>query len=192
MSHAPTAALKTRHNNLRSTCAVLGIDALVVTSLPNVLYLTNFEGSSAIVVLTVERLYFITDFRYVTATQAMSGQPHACPDLEMVLVKGSYDATLAALLASLPINRIGFESTNLTVSRHDWLRRALPRGETSGPELIATSGTVEHARVVKDAYEIATLREAGRRLSAVAREVATEVRIGRTELEWEPQPWEDR
>jgi Xaa-Pro aminopeptidase len=60
MSHAPTAALKARHHTLRSSSAELGVDALVVTSLPNVAYLTNFEGSAAIVVLTASRLYFIT------------------------------------------------------------------------------------------------------------------------------------
>jgi Xaa-Pro aminopeptidase len=121
----------------------LGVDALVVTSLPNVAYLTNFDGSAAIVVLTASRLYFITDFRYITATQDMLGQPHECPDLELVVVKGSYDATLAAVLASLSSTHIGFESANLTVSRYEWLRRALPRGEISGPELMATSGLVE-------------------------------------------------
>jgi Xaa-Pro aminopeptidase len=183
MSHAPTAALKARHRTLRSSCAELGVDALVVTSLPNVAYLTNFDGSAAIVVLTASRLYFITDFRYITATQDVIGQPQECPDLELVVVKGSYDATLAAVLASLSSTRIGFESANLTVSRYEWLRRALPRGEISGPELIATSGLVERARVIKDDYEIATLREAARRLSLVAREVPTEVRAGRTELD---------
>ncbi len=183
MSHAPTAALRARHDSIRSACRSLGIDALVVTSLPNVLYLTNFEGSAAIVVLTASRLYFITDFRYITATHDMAGQPYECPDLDLVTVKGSYDATLAGLLASLTNTQIGFESAHVTVSRHEWLQRALPRGQVSGPELIATTGVVERARTVKDAYEIATLREAGRRLSAVAREVASEVRAGRTELD---------
>jgi Xaa-Pro aminopeptidase len=47
--------------------------------------------------------------------------------------------------------------------------------------LISTQGVVERLRVKKDAYEVATLREAARRLSAVARTVLREVRPGRTE-----------
>jgi Xaa-Pro aminopeptidase len=183
MSHAPTAALRARHDHLRAACRSLGVDALVVTSLPNVLYLTNFDGSAAIAVLTATRLYFITDFRYITATQAMMGQSYECPDLELVIVNGSYDATLTGLLASLPGTRIGFESGHVTVARYDWWRQALTGGTGSAREWIATTGVVERARVVKDDYEIATLREAGRRLSAVARDVASEVRAGRTELE---------
>jgi Xaa-Pro aminopeptidase len=183
MTHAPTAALSARHATVRRALSTASVDALVVTSLPNVLYLTNFTGSAAIVVLTRDRLFFITDFRYITFVDAMKGQPHECPGLELVRVDGSYDASLAGLLASLPIERVGFEAAHLTVSRHRWLTAALPRGATSGPQLTPTEGIVERARAVKDDYEIATLREAARRLSAIARAVPAEVRAGRTELD---------
>ena len=63
--------------------------------------------------------------------------------------------------------RIGFEAAHLTVSRHTWLVDALAR-HGSPNALVATEGVVEHARVRKDDYEIATLREAARRLSSVA------------------------
>jgi Xaa-Pro aminopeptidase len=183
MSHAPTAALSARHQSVRDAIATRALDALVVTALPNVLYLTNFTGSSAILVLTAEHLYFVTDFRYLTSVDEARGSAWECPGLDLVKVDGSYDATLAGVLASLPGGRIGFEAANLTVSRYDWLRRTLPRGETSGPELIPTEGVVESARIRKDAWEVATLREAARRLSTVARALPAEIRRGRTELE---------
>jgi Xaa-Pro aminopeptidase len=181
MSHAPTDALSARHHAIRQAAASRAADALVITSLPNILYLTNFTGSSAIVVVTPERLHFITDFRYLTSMTDARGTAFECPNLDLVKVEGSYDATLAGLLASLPAHSVGFEAAHLTVSRYEWLRKALPRGETSGPELVSTEGIVESARVKKDAYEIETLREAARRLSAVAREVPGEIRAGRTE-----------
>src|SRR5215470_5666907 len=183
MSHAPTAALSARHLAVRTAAADRSLDALVVTALPNVLYLTNFTGSAGIVVVTAGHLYFLTDFRYITAVNDAHGTAWECPGLELVQVEGSYDATLAGLLASLPLTRVGFEAANLTVSRYDWLRRTLPRGETSGPELVPTEGLVEAARIKKDAYEIATLREGARRLSAVARALPAEVQAGRTEVE---------
>jgi Xaa-Pro aminopeptidase len=183
MSHAPSAALSRRHDALRRESADRSLDALVITSLSNVLYLTNFTGSAAIVVLTADRLHFITDFRYVTALAEMAQTEFACPGLELVRVEGSYDAALAGLLAALPSRRIGFEASHLTVSRHAWLAGALSGGAIPGPELVATEGIVEAARVVKDDHEIATLREAARRLSGVAQDVFGDVRRGRSELD---------
>src|SRR5262245_40760216 len=101
MSHAPSAALERRHSTIRDAIASRSLDALVVTSLPNVLYLTNFIGSAAVAVLTPTRLHFLTDFRYVTSIADSRGTGYECPNLELVTVEGSYDATLVDLLSSL-------------------------------------------------------------------------------------------
>ena len=181
MSHAPSLALSRRQTIVRAALASRGLDALVVTSLPNVLYLTNFSGSSGIVVLTADRLCFITDFRYLTVLSEAQGTEHECPDLELVNVEGSYDVTLAELLARQPWRRIGFEAAHLTVDRYRWLTATI---EANGPreaELVATERLIERPRVRKDPYEIATLREAARRLSVVAAAVPAEVRRGLTE-----------
>ena len=47
MPQAPTVTLNARHQSVRRALVELSLDALVVTALPNVLYLTNFGGSSA-------------------------------------------------------------------------------------------------------------------------------------------------
>ena len=183
MSHAPSAALSRRHALVRDAIARAGVDALVVTSLPNVLYLTNFTGSSGIVVVEAERLRFVTDFRYVSALAASRGAPHECPDLDVVVVDGSYDATLASVIASVAGRRVGFEAAHLTVARHQWLTSTLAASSKDAVELVSTEGIVERARVRKDDYEIATMREAARRLSEVARAVVAGIRRGRTERE---------
>ena len=189
MSHAPTETLSRRHRVVREACRARSLDALVITALPNILYLTNFAGSAAIAVLTADRLHFITDFRYVTAMAATRDTPDSCPGLEVVTVEGSYDATLASLLQSMPSAAVGFEATHLTVARHEWLRHALGGGEAA-PALLATEGIVERARVVKDAYELKTLRTAAEMLSAVVPGVFEDARRGRTErdvalaIEW--------
>src|SRR5262245_54145191 len=182
MSYAPSAALQRRHDEIRGALNEHRVDALVITALPNVLYLTNFTGSSAITVLSADRLLFLTDSRYTTVMRDARGAPHECPGLELVQVEGSYDAKLADVLVSNGWTRVGFEATDLTVSRHTWLNGKLSAA-TPPVELVATEGIVERARVVKDEYEVATLREAARRLSRVADEVHTEVRVGRTERE---------
>ena len=182
MPHAPTDTLSRRLHAIRDALALAKVDALVVTSLPNVLYLTNFGGSSAIVVLTADRLIFITDSRYVSTISDMRGTAHECPQLELVTVGGAYDATLAQILAALPSARVGFEAAHLSVSRHAWLLKATGDSATS-PQLVATEGLIERARARKDAYEVAVMREAAARLSAVASRVFTEIRRGRSERE---------
>jgi len=180
MSHAPTAALSARHRTIRQALAARSLDAFVVTSLPNILYLTNFTGSSAILILTSDALLFLTDFRYVTVMSEAAQTSFACPDLTLVKVEGAYDATLAEQLARFAGKRVGFEAAHLTVSRLDWLSKAVRR-EAGEPELVATEGMVETPRTLKDAFEIAALREGARRLSAVARALPEEIRSGRTE-----------
>jgi Xaa-Pro aminopeptidase len=181
MAHAPTPTLNRRHQAIADELAARNLEALVVTALPNILYLTNFTGSSAILLVRRDRLQFITDFRYVTAVSDMRGTPYECPGLELVTVDGSYDAALAAELGEIS-GGVGFEAAHLTVSRHQWLTSTLAASATR-PALVATEGIVEHARVRKDEYELAALSEGARRLSAVARAVFGEIRAGRTERE---------
>ena len=181
MSHAPSRALSARQQIVRSELTSRGLDALVVTSLSNILYLTNFTGSAAIVVLTADRLFFITDFRYLTVLEEAKGTVHECPDTDVVTVEGSYDATLARLLAAHPFRRIGFEAAHLTVDRHRWLTATVAAEGPKDAELVATERLVERARVRKDPYEIATLREAAKRLSRVADAVPAEVVRGLSE-----------
>lgn len=179
MAAAPSAALRRRHDAVRAAIAAQSLDALILTALPNVLYLTNFTGSSAIVVIEPDRLRFLTDSRYVTSVEETRGTLSECPGLRLEEVAGSYDASLAHVIQGLGAMRVGFEAANLTVSRFDWLRTTLG----SCPQLVATHGIVERVRVTKDEYELELFREAGRRLTAVAEDVFTIVKAGRTEIE---------
>ncbi len=182
MSHAPSAALKRRHEAVRAASARAGVDALIVTSRSNILYLTNFAGSSGIVVMTPDRVQFITDFRYVTALEGLQQSALACPDLQLTVVEGTYDTTLARLLTSLGMARVAFEAADVTVSRHNWLTATLA-AKAGAPHLVPLEQTVEHIRLRKDDYELSMLRESAERLSRVAVGVFTEVRAGRTERE---------
>jgi Xaa-Pro aminopeptidase len=182
MSHAPTEALSRRHQAIRDDCRARSLDALVITSLPNILYQTNFRGSSAIVVLREDKLQFITDFRYVTALAASRGTPYECPGLELVTVDGSYDSTLLSVLGGLASARVGFEAAHMTVARHAWLTARLGDGSSS-PALVGTEGIVERARVVKDPHELNIIRTAASMLSAIVPAVCAEARRGRAERE---------
>jgi Xaa-Pro aminopeptidase len=182
MSHAPTEALERRHAAVREQIDAASLNALVVTSLANINYLTNFSGSAATVVLTSDVVYFLTDSRYTTTISQNQAGAWACPGLELVTVDGSYDATLAHLLAMRAMTRVGFEAAHLTVNRLHWLEKTLT-SVAAQVELVATEGIIEGRRVVKDDYETAVLKDAGQRLSRVAADVLESVRRGMTERE---------
>ena len=182
MPHAPSDALSRRHAAVRAAMATASLDALVVVSIPNIAYLTNFGGSSACVVLTPDALRFITDSRYTTVVADTQQTDQACPGLDVVVVDGSYDATLASVLSTGAAERVGFEGAHLTVSRHAWLHSSLA-SLAAPPTLVPVENIVEQVRCVKDAYEIDVLRIAGQMLSDVTVRVLGLVKRGMTERE---------
>ena len=181
MPRASSATLRRRHEQVREAAARRDIDALVVTTRSNILYLTNFTGSSALIVLTPDEVRFITDFRYLTAVDGLQKSANACPGLELVPVEGTYESTLIRVIRALGVRRLGFEASNLTVGRYQLLSAAFTAPGGTGPALIPTEHLVERIRVTKDADEIETFRAAARLLSDVARGVFEEIRHGRTE-----------
>jgi len=156
------------------------LDALIVSSMPNVLYLTNFTGSTALAVVTADAVWFLTDSRYVDEVTATGEMPDACPGLELVKVDGSYDATLVARLEMMSSAHVGFESQHVSVERFDSWQRALSKA-ARGVTLTPTRLLVERARARKDQHELRVLREAATRLSRVATDVLADVQRGRAE-----------
>jgi Xaa-Pro aminopeptidase len=183
-------SLAARHRSVRKALASASVDALIVTHLPNIFYLTGFTGTAAIVVVTAAKVSLLTDFRYVAFVQSMLEGGEGWPDAAMTQVQGSYDEALASFIEEQSIKQAGFEAEHLSVSRHKWLAARLRRNESSAaagvarPTLVPTEGIVERVRIRKDAHEIATLRAAARLLSEVARDVLRTVRPGPSEREF--------
>lgn len=193
MLTAPSASLAERHRRVRGALVAHRVEAMVLTHLPNIAYLSNFDGSTAIAVLDARRLYLLTDFRYSAAVLTMLASDSAPPDTEFVRVDGSYEEGLAALLDRLEIAQVGLEAASVSWKRAEWWRQRLQAPLVSGDGerpaagrcLVATEGVVEGVRMVKDAHEVTVFREAAARLSHVARAILDEqvVRAGRTEHE---------
>jgi len=183
-------SLAARHRSVRKAFESASVDALIVTHLPNIFYLTGFTGTAAIVVVTAVNVSLLTDFRYVAFVQSMLESGEGWPDAAMIQVQGSYDEALASFIEEHSIKQAGFEAEHLSVGRHKWLAARLRRNESSTtagaarPELVPTEGIVERVRIRKDAHEIATLRAAARLLSEVARDVLRTVQPGPSEREF--------
>lgn len=162
-----------------------GLEALVVTHLPNILYLCGLEASSAVAVLTREpRLHVLSDFRYATvlARQAdLVGRDLVTP---VVLATGAWAPPVADCLHAAGATVVGVEGDHLSLNA----ARRLEEAGTAGGRafgLRPASALVEDLRRVKDLAELAILREAGARLSDVAHAILADevVAHGRTELD---------
>ena len=179
MHLAPRETLAARHATLRTAVLSAGLDALIVTHLPNVFYLTNFLGTAGIAVVMHDRLYLILDFRYGSAAKELWDSPYGCPNAEIVSVDRTYDETLAALLRRLQPRRLGIEGDHVSVNRATQLTREMG----GAAELAPTEGMVERLRIIKDAHEIDMLRRGARLLSPVAVDIIGDVRPGMKEQE---------
>jgi Xaa-Pro aminopeptidase len=172
-----TADLAGRQRRIRQTLDLLTLDALVVTSATNIRYLSNHSGSAGMLVLTRDAAHLLLDFRYREAVQMLQASPSACPGLRVWDVPASYDEALLACLKEIGVVTVGFEAAHVTVARHDWWRT---NAEAQRLEIgfRPTERAVEALRIVKDASEIAMLREAARRLEPVADAAFEAVKVG--------------
>lgn len=172
---------------VRDKLASAGLDGLLVTHPSNLRYLTGFDGSMGALLVTAAGGSLIVDGRYVTSARARVSQALDLRDLTVVLTARSHEETIAEVVtAGLALHNLGVEAGHLTLSRFDRLSEMLGRAESArpgvtSPRLRGTERLVEGIRAVKDAAEVATLREAARRLSALARQVMSLAQIGRSE-----------
>jgi Xaa-Pro aminopeptidase len=174
----------------RDSLRTFSIDALVVSHLPNIRYLTGFTGTAGLLVLTATECTLIVDFRYRAAARAHLAAQDLASDIALTIPEQSYDETLASVLRDTGARRIGIEAAHMAVSRFNKLSSALAaaaptplRSPEACPALVPTERAIEAARAVKDDREIATFRAAGRLIAKASEAVVALARPGRSELE---------
>ncbi len=138
-----------RRERLAARLDGLGVDALLVTRLPNVRYLTGFTGSNAQVVLGREAAVFLTDGRYDERSR------HEVEDLERRIYLDERSGHLLGACADLGAARVGFEREGLTFG--EWRRLTDAAGTT---RLEPVGGAVEELRRAKDAEELERIARA--------------------------------
>ena len=129
------------------------LDALLVTDIGNVGYVSGFTGSTAQVIITPTEALFITDARYTLRAQS------ECIDFSVIQTpagSGGYGDALKSVLEARPaIKQLGFEANTVTVSQLDAFQALVP-----DLRWIATADVIETLRLVKDAGEIALIKNA--------------------------------
>ena len=164
---------------VRERIAAAGLDALLVSDLTNIRWLTGFKGSNGWLVVSASSLVFVTDGRYAEQAQRQSSAVGV--SLEVLV-----GATGAAVLdhtaqAVGRFARVGFESAHLTVLQHEQHRAAVARMNATC-ELVPMVGVVESCRRSKDSVEIESIERACRIADQALADVAPHLE-GLTEVE---------
>lgn len=140
----------------------------------NVLYLSGFGGSTAVLLVTADKALIVADARYWARCKIEA------KDFELVKIErgkkvsGAINEALsrAGITAK---NKVGFESHRLPHQIwEDWQKELKVT-------LVATTGMVERLRQYKESGEIAELRAACKATSKVYQEVVALMEAGMTE-----------
>ena len=165
-----------RRRKLAAKLSGQRIDAVLVTHLIHVRYLSGFSGSNGGLLLRKDlSALMATDGRYTTQIA------QEVPDLKAVEGRGTGKVLLQQFEDAQSPVRVGFEADYVSVSELEELKQSAPDGVT----LVPISGVIEDIRITKDPVELEKLEE----IAGIANQAledllaAGELRAGRTERE---------
>jgi Xaa-Pro aminopeptidase len=150
-----------------------GLDALLVTTPPNVRYLTGFSGSHGLCLITPRQAVFVTDPRY-----QIQSRGEVRPPFRRLITRGGLLETVARAGLLPRGSQVGFESGHVSVAQHRNLRRLLP-GRTLRP----LAELVENLTALKDAREVRCIAKAAAISDGVFSQIVAEIRPGMRERE---------
>ncbi len=137
-----------RIEKLRALLEEKSLDAIFIGYIPNVRYLTNFSGSAGSVLITKNKNYFITDFRYKDQSH---NEVHG---FEIVINYAASDE-LKKIIETEKVKIIGFEATHMTYGAYDNNKNNFP-----GVTFIPLTEAVEKLTMQKTPEELAKIQKA--------------------------------
>jgi len=159
-----------RRGALAAQLAPLKAEALLVSFLPNVRYLTGYTGSSGLLLLLGSgEATFFTDPRYRI-------QAAAEVDCRVKVSTGPILPDVIALIAKRKIRRLGVEKSRIGYEQYELLKSTLPVRCSLEP----LAGLVEALRMVKSPREIELIRRSVDLNSKAFEAALRTIRPGRT------------
>jgi Xaa-Pro aminopeptidase len=138
---------------LQDRLADASIDALLVSKLANVRYLTGFTGSAGVLLVTRGGARFVTDGRYTQRAHEELDAAGAQAEIEIGLTGAAQRELLVGAVA--PDTKLGLEEHTVT-----WAQQIEYVEAFSGVEIVPGGDLVEALRRVKDSGEIDRIRRA--------------------------------
>ena len=170
-----TSPGRSRLDKLRAGLGPAGIDALIVSRIENVRYLSGFTGSTAALLVTPVEAVLVTDSRYAEQAAAES------PDFAIEVAPGVATVLATQTAVRMGARRTGFEADGVSYDLWESMMGGLPHGHDA--VLIPCRGQVERLRIVKSSEELALLQKAVDITSAAFEQTLCLVRPGAVERE---------
>ena len=150
------------------------LDGLLLTSLPNIRYLTGFSGTSALLFVSARETLFVSDFRYETqAAEEVGGVARVAIEAQSL-----WSGLWQRLSQLHGLEVLGFESAHVL---HRDFQRLLDAGARW--QWRPTTDLVERLRERKDADELEAIRGAAGMATRALGRTLDQVRAGMTELD---------
>ena len=130
-----------------------GIDALLVTRLVNVRYLTGFTGSAAMLLVTADGATFVTDGRYRDQSADQLAAAGVTADSVIGLTQAAQRDALATAAAG--VGRLGLEDDGVTWSQQRSFTEWFPNAE-----LVPTTALLDGLRILKEPGEVERIKAA--------------------------------
>ena len=143
--------MKGRLSRLVEKFESAGCEALLVTSLTNIYYLSGFTGSAGLLWIEKDKALLLVDGRY--GEQAVEEVEKSGAQIEVEMV-GSLQSEKLKTISKMT-NRVGLEAQSVTWARMKNLEKIFENSE-----LVFTEGLVEDLRQIKDKGEIALMKTA--------------------------------
>ncbi|EMF0035876.1 M24 family metallopeptidase [Enterococcus hirae] len=160
-----------RVEKLRKKMQEENLDSFLITSPYNLRYLTNFTGTTGLAVITLEKAFFITDFRYTEQAAAQA------QGFEIIKNVGPIFEEVADLVQKEGLRELGFEETTVSFLDYSVLE------EIIDAQLIPISGMIEELREIKDEEEIAIIEKACSIADLAYDHILKMIQPGMTEIE---------
>lgn len=152
LSALPAMDVAGRLPRLRAGLEALDCDAVLLTKLVNIRYLTGFTGSAALVLVTPDELVFVSDGRYGEQAEQQLRRAGVPARFEITNT-GQREVLQSAVEGQA---RLGLEADDVSWAQ----QRRYAEEWFPGAELIPLSNLVEDLRIVKDDGEVARIEAA--------------------------------
>jgi Xaa-Pro aminopeptidase len=165
-----------RLDRLRGRLDEAGCDAVLLTRLVNIRYLTGFTGSAALLLVRPEQALFVSDGRYRDQSAEQLGAARVAVEIEIANT-GQREIVAAAADG---LARLGLEADDVTWAQ----QRKFAAEWFPEVELVPTEGLVDELRLIKDEGEVARIEAACAAADAALARVVHRLVEGPTEAEF--------
>ena len=149
------------------------LDGFLVFDLSNVRYLSGYTGSNGLCLITNDKQYFFTDFRYKSQSKM------EVKNFEIHIAEsGGLIQELKEINVISEGQKIGFEGNNILYNQYKNLEDSFPKTKFKNNSMV-----LENIASVKDNGELGYLRKAAEITDEIFNKIIKEIKIGVTEKE---------